>query len=66
MGNTPFAKTRRATLGLLMTRPQGSFHLRQIVRLTGAGTGPGRERACLVSKQWMEAEHPAPAPADDP
>jgi len=35
-----FGKTRRAVLGLVLTRPDESFHLRQIVRTTGAGLGP--------------------------
>jgi predicted nucleotidyltransferase len=34
-----FGQTKRRVLGLLFGRPDGSFYLREIVRLTGAGTG---------------------------
>jgi uncharacterized protein len=34
-----FGRTRRSVLGLIFGRPDESFYLREIVRLTGAGTG---------------------------
>lgn len=34
-----FGRTKRSVLGLLFGRPDDSFYLREIVRLTGAGTG---------------------------
>jgi len=34
-----FGKTRRQVLGLFFSRPQESFYLRQIARITGAGSG---------------------------
>lgn len=34
-----FGKTRRAVLCLLFCHPDEAFHLREIVRLTGAGQG---------------------------
>lgn len=34
-----FGKTRRAVLSLLFCHPDEAFHLREIVRLTGAGQG---------------------------
>jgi len=40
LGDLLFGRTRQAVLGLLLTRPDESFHLRQIVRLSGAGLGP--------------------------
>jgi uncharacterized protein len=40
VGKLLFGRTRQAVLGLLFTRPDESFHLRQIVRLSGAGLGP--------------------------
>jgi predicted nucleotidyltransferase len=45
-----FGKTRRALLGLFFTRPDESFHLREVVRLTGAGMGAvQRELHALVT-----------------
>ena len=35
-----FGRTRRNVLGLLYGRPDQSFYLREIVRLTGSGLGP--------------------------
>jgi predicted nucleotidyltransferase len=44
-----FGQTRRSVLALLFGRPKDSFYLREIVRATGAGTGPvQRELARLV------------------
>jgi predicted nucleotidyltransferase len=40
VGDLLFGRTRQAVLGLLFMRPDESFHLRQIVRLTGSGLGP--------------------------
>src|SRR3954465_14518796 len=49
VGDLLFGKTRQAVMGLLFLKPEESFHLRQIVRLTGAGIGPvQRELAKLV------------------
>ncbi|HUO08102.1 MAG TPA: nucleotidyltransferase domain-containing protein [Phycisphaerae bacterium] len=46
---TLFGKTRQAILGLFFTHPTESFHLRQVVRLTGAGLGPvQRDLAALT------------------
>jgi predicted nucleotidyltransferase len=45
-----FGKTRRAVLGLLFTRPDESFHLREVARLSGAPLGPvQREVAALTA-----------------
>src|SRR4051812_5416374 len=50
IGDLLFGKTRQAVMGLLFLRPDESFHLRQIVRLSGAGVGPvQRELAKLVA-----------------
>jgi uncharacterized protein len=50
IGDVLFGKTRRAVLGLLCTRPDESFHLRQIARLAGVGIGPvQRELAKLAA-----------------
>jgi predicted nucleotidyltransferase len=50
IGDLLFGKTRQAVLGLLFLRPEESFHLRQIVRLSGAGVGPvQRELGKLVA-----------------
>jgi uncharacterized protein len=50
VGTLLFGQTRQAVLGLLFTRPDETFHLRQIVRLTGAGLGPvQREVAKLAA-----------------
>src|SRR5215210_545856 len=44
-----FGKTRRAVLSLLFTRPDESFHLRELARLSGAALGPvQREVAALA------------------
>ena len=44
-----FGKTRRAVLGLLLGRPEETFYLRQIARLTGAAVGAlQRELKILV------------------
>lgn len=43
-----FGSTQRAVLALFFTRPDESFHLRQVVRTTGAGVGAvQRELAAL-------------------
>ncbi len=50
IGDLLFGKTRQAVMGLLFLRPDESFHLRQIVRLSGAGVGPvQRELAKLTA-----------------
>jgi hypothetical protein len=50
IGDLLFGRTRQAVLGLLFTRPDEMFHLRQIVRLSGAGLGPvQREVAKLAA-----------------
>jgi predicted nucleotidyltransferase len=50
VGNVLFGKTRQAVLGLLLTHPDESFHLRQIVRLAGSGVGATqRELSMLVA-----------------
>lgn len=40
LGDALLGRTRGAVLGLLMSRPGEEFHVRQIVRLSGAGLGP--------------------------
>ena len=42
IGNLLFGKTRQGILGLLFTHPGEAYHLRLIVRLTGAGLGPAQ------------------------
>jgi uncharacterized protein len=42
IGTVLFGKTRRALLSLLFGRPDESFHLRQLVRLSGTGLGPAQ------------------------
>ena len=49
-GDLLFGKTRQVILGLLFSHPDESYHLRLIVRLTGAGLGPAqRELTKLAS-----------------
>jgi predicted nucleotidyltransferase len=44
-----FGKSRRAILRLFFTRPDETFHLRQVARLSGVGVGPAqRELAALT------------------
>lgn len=44
-----FGRTRRAVLALLFGRPEEAFYLREVVRLTGGGTGAvQRELTSLV------------------
>jgi predicted transcriptional regulator len=48
-GTILFGKTRRGLLRLLFSHPDESFHLRQLVRLSGCGVGPvQRELAQLA------------------
>ena len=50
-----FGKTRQAVLGLLLSRPDESFYLREIVRLTDAGQGAvQRELGLLVDAGIVE------------
>jgi len=57
IGGTLFGKTRRAVLGLLFTRSDRRFYLREIVRLTGSGEGPvQRELAALVGAGLVTRE----------
>jgi len=52
-----FGKTRRAVLGLLFTRPDESFHLRELARLSGAALGPvQREVAALAGAGLLVRE----------
>ena len=57
IAETLFGKTRRRVLGLLYGRPDESFYLRQVVRLTDAGVGPVQRelnaltRAGLVTRE---------------
>lgn len=52
-----FGRTKRNVLGLLFGRPGESFYLREIVRLTGAGTGAiQRELAQLTSAGLIRRE----------
>jgi predicted nucleotidyltransferase len=49
LSNLLFGRTRAAVLGLLFTRPDESFHLRELARLSGAALGPvQREVAALA------------------
>jgi len=50
VGHLLFGKTRQAVLGLLLTHPDESFHLRQIVRMTGAGLGPAQREAVRLAQ----------------
>src|SRR5947209_8107640 len=55
LASTLFGKTRRAVLGLLFTRPDESFYLREIARRSGAGVGPvQRELAELAAAGIVE------------
>jgi predicted nucleotidyltransferase len=49
-GNILFGKTRRAVLTLLLGKPDESFYLREIVRLTGAGLGAVQREVKLLSE----------------
>lgn len=44
-----FGRTKRSVLSLLFGRPQESFYLREIVRLTGAGTGAVQRELSLLT-----------------
>jgi len=55
IGSTLFGKTRRAVLGLLFGHTNESFYVRQIVRVTGAGTGAvQRELLALADAGLLE------------
>lgn len=45
-----FAKTRRVVLGLFFTHPDEWFHLRQVVRLSGAGMGAVQREVTRLAK----------------
>ncbi len=56
-GSALFGQTRRAILSLLYMRSDESFYLREIVRLTGAGTGPvQRELKVLTDAGIVERQ----------
>lgn len=50
IGDLLFGRARQAVLGLLLTRPDESFHLRQIVRLSGAGLGPVQREVAKLTQ----------------
>lgn len=55
LSTTLFGKTRQAVLGLLLSRPDESFYLREIIRLTSAGQGTvQRELGRLVGAGIVE------------
>jgi len=57
LGNLLFGKTRQAILGLLFTHPDESYHLRLMVRLSGAGLGPAqRELGKLTAAGLVRRE----------
>jgi predicted nucleotidyltransferase len=58
LGDLLFGKTRQAVLGLLFTRPDESFHLRQIVRLTGAALGPVQREMCELVAAGVTRREP--------
>jgi predicted nucleotidyltransferase len=55
IGNVLFGKTRRSVLGLLFTRPDESFYLRQISRLAGVGIGPVQREMAQLSTAGLVA-----------
>jgi predicted nucleotidyltransferase len=50
LGMTLLGKTRGAVLGLLMSRPDEEFHVRQIARLSGATLGPVQRELKLLAQ----------------
>lgn len=48
-GNIPFARTRKAVLGLLFSHTDEAFYLRQIVRASGYGLGPVQRELKLLT-----------------
>jgi predicted nucleotidyltransferase len=52
-----FGRTKRSVLALLFGRPDESFYLREIIRLTGAGTGAvQRELSLLTNADLIKRE----------
>src|SRR5438552_3473015 len=49
IGDLLFGKTRQRVLGLLLGHPDESFHLRQVVRLSGAGLGPTQRELTMLA-----------------
>jgi predicted nucleotidyltransferase len=48
-----FGRTRRSVLALLFGRPEEAFYLREIVRLTGAGTGAVQRELSLLTNAGL-------------
>jgi uncharacterized protein len=49
LGKVLWGKTRGAVLGLLLTRPDEEFHVRQVARLSGATLGPVQRELKLLA-----------------
>jgi predicted nucleotidyltransferase len=50
LGTVLFGRTRGAVLGLLLSRPDEEFHVRQIARLSGATLGPAQRELKLLAQ----------------
>jgi predicted nucleotidyltransferase len=50
LGTALFGKTRGAVLGLLLSRPDEEFHVRQVARLSGATLGPVQRELKLLAQ----------------
>jgi predicted nucleotidyltransferase len=50
LGSVLLGKTRGAVLGLLLSRPDEEFHVRQIARLSGATLGPVQRELKLLAQ----------------
>jgi len=48
-----FGRTKRSVLGLLFGRPNEAFYLREIVRLTGSGTGAVQRELALLNNAGL-------------
>src|SRR5438105_2900667 len=50
LGNVLLGRTRGAVLGLLLSRPDEEFHVRQVFRLSGAPLAPTQRELKLLAR----------------